>query len=135
MIYTCLSHEIVADGTTHALLDGLRERYTDPSSAQQAGFHEAFGVVIWDCLAEQMGSELAGVHGHALRRSISLPPNSTWLSGTNTDEAHNCGEVLVAAVLNAFVAVWVSRLEPFAASRSWIAPGRRNKVRSWPTTC
>ncbi len=153
VIYTCLSHEIVAHETTHALLDGLRERYTDPSSAQQAGFHEGFADMVAllsilstpsivarvvdlglptaadgtinrasvsvDALkesglfglAEQMGSELAGVHGHALRRSIALPPTSTWLSSTNTDEAHNCGEVLVAAVLNAFVAVWVSRLE------------------------
>ena len=31
--------------------------------------------------------------------------------GAGSTEAHNLGEVLVAAVLNAFVAVWVARLK------------------------
>jgi len=153
VIYTCLSHEIIAHETTHALLDGLRERYTDASSPQQAGFHEGFADIVALLsilsapsivakvvdlglapadggainrahlsvtalkqsglfgLAQQMGSELAGVHGHALRRSISLPPKKTYLTGAGSTEAHNLGEVLVAAVLNAFVAVWVARLK------------------------
>jgi hypothetical protein len=153
VIYTCLSHEIIAHETTHALLDGLRERYTDASSPQQAGFHEGFADIVALLsilsapsivarvvdlglapaqggainrahlsvaalkqsglfgLAQQMGSELAGVHGHALRRSIALPPKKTYLTGAGSTEAHNLGEVLVAAVLNAFVAVWVARLE------------------------
>ncbi|MDH4223054.1 MAG: hypothetical protein OEV55_05875 [candidate division Zixibacteria bacterium] len=46
IVYTCLSHDIIAHETTHALLDGLRDTYTVPSGPDQAGFHEGFSDVV-----------------------------------------------------------------------------------------
>ena len=67
-------------------------------------------------LAQEMGSELAGVHGHALRRSVQLPPRNDYLQSGEDDEPHSCGEILVAAVLNAYLAIWVGRLKALGDS-------------------
>ncbi len=39
-VYTCLSHDIIAHETGHAILDGLRPLYFESSSVQTAAFHE-----------------------------------------------------------------------------------------------
>ena len=45
-VFTSLSHDIVAHETTHALLDGMRDAFTDASLPDQAGFHEGFADVV-----------------------------------------------------------------------------------------
>jgi len=161
MVYCCLSHDIVAHETTHALLDGLRERYTDPSSPEQAAFHEGFadivallsvfslsGIVetIIDLqaprrnrsqiskdlltidalresmllgLAKEMGQELPAVRGNVLRRSVELVPSRDYIKRKEFEEPHRRGEILVAAVMNAFLSVWVKRLQALGQ----VAPG------------
>jgi len=167
-IFTCLSHDIVAHETTHALIDGLRTSFTDPSSADQAAFHEGFSDVvallsvfalpalvdaILDIgnsgntktvgqrrlikasaltiptlqrsvllgLADQMGEELSMVRGRALRNSTELPPRKDYLTDPDFDEPHRRGEVLVAAVMRAFLSVLEARLQGLDGGRSgWL---------------
>lgn len=166
-IFTCLSHDIVAHETTHALLDGLRRRYTEPSTPDQAAFHEAFadvvavlsmfslpdvvdagldlasaglsnlisskllerGVLMQSVLfglAEQMGPELSAVRGDALRRSVNLPPGKPYMSAQlypEFGEPHRRGELLVAAVLNAALDIWLARVAKIGP----VAPGKKDR--------
>jgi hypothetical protein len=59
-----------------------------------------------------MGQELPSVRGDALRRSALLEPRAGILDEAEFLEPHRRGEVFVAAMMNAFLAVWLRRLEP-----------------------
>ncbi len=41
-VFTCLSHDIIAHETTHAIVDGIREHLMEPTNIDVAAFHEAF---------------------------------------------------------------------------------------------
>lgn len=45
-IYTCLSHDIVAHETSHALLHDLRPHYLEASNPDTLAFHEAFADLV-----------------------------------------------------------------------------------------
>lgn len=143
--YTCLSHDVVAHETTHALLDGLRSGYLYASLPDQAAFHEALGDVVallsmfslrevlgkaLEALPQARGSRMKhglilraslthdalarsalfglgegiGERGGALRRSVELA------AGTTAVEPHDRGEILVAAIMKAFLAIWLRRI-------------------------
>ncbi|HWM29571.1 MAG TPA: hypothetical protein VNQ14_14010 [Woeseiaceae bacterium] len=150
-VFACLSHDVVAHETTHALLDGLRGRFLEPSSPDQAAFHEGFADIVALLsvfslkdlvaklidgstgaarlidqkflepealkesvlfgLAEQMGEELSKVRGQALRRSIRLTPGRDYMAEPEYQEPHRRGELLVAAIMNAFLEIWLKRLD------------------------
>ncbi|HXZ02502.1 MAG TPA: hypothetical protein VEI03_21085 [Stellaceae bacterium] len=41
-VFTCLSHDIIAHETTHAIVDGIRTYFTEPTNIDVPAFHEAF---------------------------------------------------------------------------------------------
>lgn len=45
-VFSCLSHDIIAHETTHALLDGVHPRFNDPVNEDVLAFHEAFADIV-----------------------------------------------------------------------------------------
>ena len=46
MVFTCLSHDIIAHETTHALLDGIHRRLSRATNPDMLAFHEAFADIV-----------------------------------------------------------------------------------------
>ncbi|MVM42320.1 hypothetical protein GO730_39185 [Spirosoma sp. HMF3257] len=46
LVFTCLSHDIIAHETTHAILDGMHRHYNEPSNPDVLAFHEAFSDIV-----------------------------------------------------------------------------------------
>jgi hypothetical protein len=145
MVFTCLSHDIIAHETTHALLDGMHHRYIEPSNRDTFAIHEAFADIValfqhftfpevlrhqiarthgdlelenlLGQLAQQFG-EAVGNYG-ALRDALGSvePRTGRWtprapdpLEIEKTTEPHARGAILVAAVFDAFVSIYKSRV-------------------------
>jgi hypothetical protein len=46
LVFGCLSHDIVAHETTHAILEGIHPRFTEVTQPQGLAFHEAFADIV-----------------------------------------------------------------------------------------
>ncbi|MEP9356026.1 hypothetical protein ABLE93_20840 [Xanthobacter sp. KR7-65] len=139
MVFTCLSNDVVAHETTHAIVDGLHPRYIEPSNPDAPAFHEAFADIVAlfqhftmpEALSHQIArmrgdlgqrtllSELAVQFGQAighygaLRSAIDTQPGSAAPDPTlyaRTSEAHARGAILVAAVFDGFLAIYRNRI-------------------------
>lgn len=140
MVFSCLSHDIVAHETTHALLDGMNRNFLNPSNPDVLAFHEAFADIVavfqhftfpeilyHQIMAtrgqlstqESLLSQLAGQFGRssgrrgALRVYIGKKPDpSAYQDSTNTEflEPHNRGALLVSAVFDAFLRIYNFRV-------------------------
>ena len=144
-VYSCLSHDIVAHETTHAILDGMHRRFNEASNPDVLAFHEAFADIValmqhftipeildfeisrtrGNLKAESLLGSLALQFGRAtgkrgaLREAIgSFDENNQWvpLKPNPADyqtvmRPHSRGAILVAAVFDAFIAIYERRTE------------------------
>jgi hypothetical protein len=144
-VFTCLSHDIVAHETTHALLDGMHRRFIEPTHPDSLAFHEAFSDIVallqhfsfpevlrhqiaktrGDLASHNLLGQLAQQFGVAIGNYGALrdalgsvdPATGHWepLTPDPQDyltvmEPHSRGSILVAAVFDAFTAIYKSRV-------------------------
>lgn len=139
-VFTCLSHDIIAHETTHALLDGLHRRFSEPTNPDVLAFHEAFAdiVAIFQhfTFPELLRFEMAKLRGDLSRASIlsdlarqfgqaahnrralrqAIQPGTRreddeeamhpLLDYRTVTEPHQRGAILVAAMFEAFAAIF-----------------------------
>ena len=144
-VFTCLSHDVVAHETTHALLDGMHRRFAESSNPDALALHEAIADIValfqhfslkevlehqiaktrGNLELENLLAQLAQQFGEAIGRSGALRDSlgafdeeaGAWVptepDPTVLDEAvepHARGAVLVAAVFDAFLAIYQTRV-------------------------
>jgi hypothetical protein len=146
-VYTVLLHDVVVHETTHALLDGLRARFMMPTNPDVLAFHEAFSdlVAIFQrftyrdivrgalrrargelraaTILSEIGKQLGQTTGRqgALRTAI-LGKQRRY---GDSNEPHERGEVLLAAVFEAFRRVYedkASRYVRLASGGTGVLP-------------
>ena len=145
-VFACLSHDIVAHETTHALLDGLHPRFMEPSNMDVLALHEALADVVAlfqhftypgvlkNQIARTKGNlqdqsflgELAFQFGQALGQYGALrsaigsidPQTKKWIPKLPDPgdiqlaiEPHDRGAIFVAAVFDAFLTIYKSRIQ------------------------
>jgi hypothetical protein len=130
VIFTCLSHDIVAHEVTHAVVDQLRPFFNTATNPHVRAFHEAFADIVavfqrltyrdlvhralqdgrgdlghsplLSDIAAQFGQGLGS--GRALRSALDLKTRVQ-----DVTEEHALGAVLVAAVYEGFQATFERR--------------------------
>lgn len=142
IVYSCLSHDIIAHEATHALIDSMYPLYMELSHPDVAGFHEGFSDLVallqhftypeivrnqisltrGRLDVENMLVKLAVEFGQttgehrSLRMAIGQEVDGVWKQQTpsttdyqNNLECHDRGALLVAAVFDAFHAIYTER--------------------------
>ncbi len=133
IVFTCLSHDIIVHELSHALLDGMHRRYIEPSNYDTLALHEAFADIValfqHFSFPEAVKHQISKTRGNlatanylailaiefgkatgksgALRSAIGKPANPLDLE--KAFECHERGAILVAAIFDAFLAIYRSR--------------------------
>ncbi|GGF62312.1 hypothetical protein GCM10007301_22530 [Azorhizobium oxalatiphilum] len=128
MVFSCLSADVVAHETTHALLDGQSRSLRDPSNPDVRAFHEAFADIVAlfqqftyrDLVRREIARARGDLSAAGLLRGLArqfgegtghagplrryAQQDATIAYGT-TFSPHARGSLLVAAVYRAFLAI------------------------------
>jgi hypothetical protein len=74
VIFTAVSHDIVAHETTHALLDGLHRRFREATNPDVFAFHEAFADIValfqHFTLPEALSHQIAATRGDLEKQNL-----------------------------------------------------------------
>jgi hypothetical protein len=137
-VFSCLSHDIIAHETTHAIVDRLRDLFNAPTNRDVLAFHEGIADIVAifqhfsfpDVLRNELSAtraelaqpgrllELARQFGYAtgsgqaLRTALDAGPDRApdrTLYQTAL-EPHERGSILVAAVFDAFFRIYKRRI-------------------------
>jgi hypothetical protein len=134
MVFTCLSHDVIAHEVAHAIIHRLRPHFIEPTNPDVLAFHEAFSDLVAlfqrytyrDILREQIRTssarlrsvelltDLAPQFGYAsgmreaLRSAVRAAPDPTAL--TKAHGPHARGAVLMAAVFDGFFRTYERRV-------------------------
>ncbi len=133
-VFACLSHDIIVHEVTHALIHGLRSRFTIPSNSDVLGFHEGLSDLVavlhhflypevlatqirkvgpnveYSQLLTRIAAEfgLSAIGPAAVRNAAAA---NQQLQYDEKLEPHAMGNVLVAAVFDAFIRIFQRKTE------------------------
>jgi hypothetical protein len=140
-VYTCLSHDIVAHETGHAILDGIRPYYLNFSSVQTIAFHEFIADLtailsalrttkvrhavaeisrgnLWNAnVISDLGEEFAvkdqeARYGFANRHYLRSAKNKVTMKDIeNQWIPHDCSEVLTGAMFHILAKITALRMK------------------------
>ena len=130
VIFTCLSHDIIAHEITHAIVDRLRPYFNVATNPHVRAFHEGFADIVavfqrlsfrdlvqralqdsrGDVRQSQLLSNIAAQFGQGLGSGKALRTaldSNTKIQDVN--EEHDLGAVLVAAIFEGFYTTYERR--------------------------
>jgi len=137
-VYTCLSHDIVVHELTHALIDGIRSHFLTPTGGDVLAFHEGFADVVAvlqhfsfrqlleseirktrnDLAKASLLPALAQAFGMALGQVTlrsAVDPDGERRVYRQDAEPHELGNVLLAAVYDAFCVLYRRKTERYTS--------------------